>query len=313
LGPGDFYSYKNGQVSDTTHYASGKIVQSYLYLEPRLNVAYIFNENNSIKASYTRNTQNLHLVSNSTSSTPTDIWIASSKNVKPEIGDLVSVGYFGNINKNQFQFSAEAYYKWMQNQVDLKNGAEIRANELIEGELLFGQGRAYGLELLLKKKYGKLSGWAGYTYSRTERKIDGINNGNWYPARQDITHDFSLVGIYDINKKWSISATWVFNTGNAVTFPSGKYMLDGKIQFYYTERNGYRMPDYHRLDLGATWTIKKIKQFESSLNFSIYNAYGHKNAYSIDFKADEKDPTKINPVMTYLFTYVPSITYNFKF
>jgi hypothetical protein len=313
LGPGDFYSYANGQVSDTTHYASSKIVQSYFYLEPRLNVSYIFNENNSIKASYTRNTQNLHLVSNSTSSTPTDIWIASSKNVKPEIGDLVSLGYFGNINKNQFQFSAEAYYKWMQNQVDLKNGAEIRANELIEGELLFGQGRAYGLELLLKKKYGKLSGWAGYTYSRTERKIDGINNGNWYPARQDITHDFSLVGIYDINKKWSVSATWVFNTGNAVTFPSGKYVIDGNIQFYYTERNGYRMPDYHRLDLGATWNIKKTKQFESSLNFSIYNAYGHKNAYSIDFKVDEKDPTKINAVMTYLFTYVPSITYNFKF
>ena len=314
LGPGDFYSYAYGQLSDTTHYAAGKIVKPiYLNLEPRFNMAYILNESNSLKASYARFTQNLHQVSNSTSSTPTDIWIASSKNVKPEIGDQVSLGYFGNFKNNQYQFSAEVYYKWMQNQVDLKNGAEIQANEHIEGELLFGEGRAYGLELLLKKKFGKLSGWAGYTFSRTERKIDGINNGNWYPARQDITHDFSIVGIYDINKKWTVSATWVFNTGNAVTFPSGKYLIDGKIQFYYTERNGYRMPDYHRLDLGATYTLKKTKKFESSLNFSVYNAYGHKNAYSIDFVQDKNDPTKINAVMTYLFTYVPSITYNFKF
>ena len=314
LGPGDFYSYAYGQLSDTTHYAAGKIVKPiYLNLEPRFNMAYILNESNSLKASYARFTQNLHQVSNSTSSTPTDIWIASSKNVKPEIGDQVSLGYFGNFKNNQYQFSAEVYYKWMQNQVDLKNGAEIQATEHIEGELLFGEGRAYGLELLLKKKFGKLSGWAGYTFSRTERKIDGINNGNWYPARQDITHDFSIVGIYDINKKWTVSATWVFNTGNAVTFPSGKYLIDGKIQFYYTERNGYRMPDYHRLDLGATYTLKKTKKFESSLNFSVYNAYGHKNAYSIDFVQDKNDPTKINAVMTYLFTYVPSITYNFKF
>lgn len=314
LGPGDFYSYAYGQLSDTTHYAAGKIVKPiYFNHEPRLNVAYILNESNSLKASYARFTQNLHQVSNSTSSTPTDIWIASSKNVKPEIGDQVSLGYFGNFKNNQYQFSAEVYYKRMQNQVDLKNGAEIQANEHIEGELLFGEGRAYGLELLLKKKFGKLSGWAGYTFSRTERKIDGINNGNWYPARQDITHDFSIVGIYDINKKWTVSATWVFNTGNAVTFPSGKYLIDGKIQFYYTERNGYRMPDYHRLDLGATYTLKKTKKFESSLNFSVYNAYGHKNAYSIDFVQDKNDPTKINAVMTYLFTYVPSITYNFKF
>jgi len=313
LGPGDFYSYQSGAVADTTYYSTGKNVKTYINLEPRLNMAYILNEQNSLKISYSRFTQNLHMISNSTSSTPTDIWIASSKNVKPEIGDLMSGGYFGNFHNNGFQFSAELYYKWMQNQLDLKNGADIRANEHIEGELLFGKGRAYGLELLLKKKYGKLTGWLGYTYSRTERQINGINDGNWYPARQDITHDISIVGIYDISKKWTISATWVFNTGSAVTFPSGKYVIDGKVQFYYTERNGYRMPDYHRLDIGATYSLKKSNKFESSLNFSVYNAYGHKNPYSIDFEQDEKDPTKINTVMTYLFTFVPSITYNFKF
>jgi len=313
LGPGDFYSYANGAVKDTTHFNAGKVVKTYIEPEPRVNVAYVFDESSSIKASYDRFTQYLHMVSNSTSSTPTDIWIPSSNIVKPEIGDQISLGYFRNLKNNEYQFSAEAYYKWMQNQLDLKNGAQIQADEHLEGELLFGQGRAYGLELLLKKKYGKLTGWVGYTYSKTERKIDGINDGNWYPARQDITHDISVVGIYEINKKWTVSGTWVFNTGNAVTFPSGKYIIGGKTQFYYTERNGYRMPDYHRLDLGATYTMKKTKKFESSLNFSVYNAYGHKNPYSIDFETDEKDPTKINAVMTYLFTFVPSITYNFKF
>ena len=253
------------------------------------------------------------MVSNSTSTLPTDIWISSSNNVKPEIGDQASLGYFRNFDKDNYQFSSEVYYRWMQNQIDLKNGADINANELIEGELLFGIGRAYGLELLLKKNTGKLTGWIGYTFSRTERLIEGINNNNWYPARQDITHDISIVGIYDLNKKWTVSATWVFNTGNAVTFPTGKYIINGNIKYYYTERNGYRMPNYHRLDIGATRTLTKSKTRESSLNFSVYNAYGQKNPFSIDFEQDEKNPAKTNAVMTYLFTYIPSITYNFKF
>jgi hypothetical protein len=201
----------------------------------------------------------------------------------------------------------------MQNQIDLKNGADLQANEFLEGELLFGDGRAYGLELMLRKKTGRLSGWLSYTLSRTEKNIDGINENNWYPAKQDATHDISIVGIFDINDKWSISATWVYNTGNAVTFPSGKYEIDNNVQFYYTERNGYRMPSYHRLDLGATWNINKTDKFESSLSFSLYNAYGRKNAFSIDFQEDENDPTKTVAIKTYLFTYIPSITYNFKF
>lgn len=314
LGAGDFYSYdSNGAVTDTLSYSNGEIVKTYVNLEPRLNIAYIINETNSLKLSYTRNTQNLHLVKNSTSSTPTDIWIASSNNVKPEICDQFSIGYFKNFNENKFQFSAETYYRIMQNQLDLKNGAEIRANDKIEGELLFGEGRAYGLELFLKKKYGKFNGWVGYTLSRTERKINGINHGNWYPARQDATHDISIVGIYDINKKWSVSATWVYNTGSAVTFPSGKYTVNGNTEFYYTERNGYRMPAYHRLDLGATRYFTKSTKRESSLNFSLYNTYGRKNAYSIDFQDDPNDPTKTQVVKTYLFTFIPSITYNIKF
>ncbi|OIP81321.1 MAG: collagen-binding protein, partial [Porphyromonadaceae bacterium CG2_30_38_12] len=313
FGPGDFFSYQNTEIVDTTHYNRGQIVQSYFQLEPRINVTYVFNEKNSLKASYTRNTQNLHLISNATSATPTDIWISSSNNVKPEIGDQISLGYFRNFNKDNYQLSSEIYYRSMQNQIDLRNGADINANDKIEGELLFGKGRAYGLELLLKKKQGRLTGWLGYTYSKTERLIDGINNGKWYPAKQDITHDISVVAIYDLTKKWVLSATWVYNTGNAVTFPSGKYLINGNATYYYTERNGYRMPAYHRMDLGATYTLKKNKKSESSLNFSIYNAYGQKNPYTIDFQQDEKDPTKTVAVKTYLFTYVPSITYNFKF
>lgn len=313
FGPGNFYSYRNGEVADTTAFSRAEIVQTYFNIEPRLNIAYIINKYNSLKISYTRNTQNLHLVSNSTSTLPTDIWISSSQNVKPEIGDQTSLGYFRNFDKDKYQLSSEIYYRWMQNQIDLKNGADINANELIEGELLFGVGRAYGLELLLKKNTGKLTGWIGYTYSRTERLIDGINNNNWYPARQDITHDVSIVGIYDFSKKWTVSATWVFNTGNAVTFPTGKYMINGNTKYYYTERNGYRMPNYHRLDIGATRTLTKSKTRESSLNFSVYNAYGQKNPFSFDFEQDENNPSKTNAVMTYLFTYIPSVTYNFKF
>jgi hypothetical protein len=201
----------------------------------------------------------------------------------------------------------------MQNQVDYKNGANTQANELIEGELLFGEGRAYGVEFFVKKKYGKLTGWVGYTLSRSERRIDEINNGSWYPVKQDRTHDISVVAMYEITPKFSLAATWVFNTGSAVTFPSGKYMIDGQVVFLYTERNGYRMPAYHRMDIGATWQNKKTEKFESSWNFSVYNLYGRENAYVITFREDPNDPSKTQAVQTSLFRFIPSVTYNFRF
>jgi hypothetical protein len=314
LGSGNFYTYdKNGAVTDTTSYKSGQIVQNYLNLEPRLSASYVLNTQSSIKASYSRNVQNLHLISNSTTSSPTDLWIMSSKNVKAEIADQVSAGYYRNFKDNMFEFSAEVYYKALQNQIDYKDGANTQANDKLEGQLLFGKGRAYGIELLVKKKVGRLNGWVGYTLSKTERQIDGINNGNWYNARQDRRHDISVVLIYDLTKKWSISSTWVYYTGNAVTFPSGKYVVDGKTQFLYTERNGYRMPAYHRLDLAATWVVKKTEKRESSWSFSLYNAYGRQNAYTITFQQSTSDPNKTEAVQTSLFRWVPSITYNFKF
>ncbi|MGE0079629.1 MAG: TonB-dependent receptor plug domain-containing protein [Bacteroidales bacterium] len=314
LGAGDFYSYdKDGNTIDTAKYNSGQFVKTYYKLEPRLSVNYVVNEKNSIKASYARNVQNLHLLSNSTSGNPTDLWIPSSNNVKPEISDQVSLGYYRNFSDNKFEFSAEAYYKKLQNQIDYKNGAEINFNENVESQILFGKGRAYGLELFFKKKTGRFNGWISYTLSRTERKFNEINNGSWYPAKQDRTHDISIVGIFELSKRWTLSATWVYYTGNAVTFPSGKYEIDGKTMWLYTDRNANRMPAYHRLDLGATWVAKKTDRFESSWAFSLYNAYGHDNAYTITFRDNESDPTKTEAVQTTLFKFIPSVTYNFKF
>ncbi|MFA5820081.1 MAG: TonB-dependent receptor [Bacteroidales bacterium] len=324
IGPGDFYTYnKTGETTDTASYSSDEFVKTYFNIEPRINANYIIDEKSSLKISYAKNTQNLHLLSNFTSGNPTDLWIPNSNNVKPEIANQISFGYFRNFQDDNFEFSTEIYYKHLQNQIEYKDGAkqfnifgngnELIFNENVESQLLFGRGRAYGIEFSLRKKSGRFNGWAGYTLAKTEKKIAGINNGEYFPAKQDRTHDISLVGIYELSKKWTISATWVYYTGNAVTFPSGKYQVAGQIVYYYTERNGYRMPDYHRLDIGATWQRKKTEKFESNWSFSLYNAYGRKNAFSITFREDPDDPSKTQAVQTTLFRWIPSFTYNFKF
>jgi hypothetical protein len=311
---GDTYNvYENGILTNSIELAAGEIGKTFHNLEPRLQFSILLNDLSSIKGGYARNTQNLHLLNNSTSSTPTDQWIGNSYNIKPEIADQVSLGYFRNFNESKYQLSIETYYKGLQNQVDYKNGADINGVPDVESELLFGKGRAYGLEFLIKKTAGKFTGWIGYTLSRTERKIDGINDNNWYLARQDRMHDLSVVTMYDITKRWSISALFVYNTGNAVTFPSGKYNIEGNTVFYYTERNGYRMPSYHRLDFGATYSKPHKSRYESSWNFSLYNVYGRENAYTITFENDPNDPTRTRAIQLSLFRWVPSITYNFKF
>lgn len=314
MGPGNFYNYDaEGETKDTLVLKSGDFGKTYVNPEPRAGVNYIINERNAVKLHYGRNAQNLHQLSNSTSGNPTDLWVPSSNNIKPQISDQISFGYFRNFLDNSLEFSTEVYYKFMQNQIDYKDGAELNFNEKVENQLLYGDGRAYGLELFLKKKYGKLTGWIGYTLSRSERKIAGINSGKYYPAKQDRLHDVSIVGMYELGKKLTVAVTWVYYTGNAVTFPSGKYAVDGQVLSYYTERNGYRMPDYHRLDVGVTWLRKQTEHFESSWNFSVYNAYGRKNAYSITFRENADDPTRTEAVRTTLFRWIPSATYNFKF
>ncbi len=314
LGGGDFLTVDpDGNVTNSTYYKKGEVVKTYLNLEPRLSLSYLLNTQSSVKASYVRNAQNMHMISNSTSSRPSDKWLPSSLMVKPEVSDQFAVGYYRNLFNNAFELNVESYYKTMDNQIDYRDGAETFNSDNIETQLLYGIGRAYGLEVLFKKKKGDFTGWLSYTLSKTERKIDGINGGNWYNARQDRTHEVALVGSYQLNKRWSLSASWIYYTGDAITFPTGKYNMDGQVFFYYTDRNTYRMPSYHRLDLGANLQLKKRKNFSSELSFSLYNAYGRKNAYMINFREAENDPSRTEVVRTTLFQFLPSVSYNFKF
>ncbi len=314
VGPGDVFTYdEEGDVATTETFDSGEIVETYSGLEPRAGLTYLISDDTSVKASYGRNRQYLHLVSNSTSGTPIDVWIPSSNNVKPQIADQYALGYYRNFKDNAYESSFEVYYKDMQNQVDYRTGAELVFNENVESQLLFGKGWSYGAEFYIKKNIGKLTGWASYTWSKTDRSFEGIDNGDTYPANWDRTHDLSLVGIYKLNPKWMLSASFVYQTGNAITYPVGKYRVDDEIINLYDTRNDNRLPDYHRLDLGATWQLKKTSRFESSLNFSVYNAYGRKNAFSINFQEAENDPNRTEAVKLSLFSFVPSVTYNFKF
>ena len=313
-GPGIFNNYDlEGRISSSRSYGSGELVKNYFRLEPRLSASYLLSEYSSLKVSYTRNSQNMHLMSNSTASSPTDLYIMSSNNVKPEIADQVAGGYFRNFNEDKYEFSAEIYYKTMLNQIEYRSGTDLRGNRNVEADLLYGEGRAYGIELYIKKRFGKLNGWVGYTLSRTERRFDDIDNGIWFNAKQDRTHDLSLVGIYKAGPRWTLSSTFVYNTGNAVTFPAGKYQVNNQTYFYYSARNSDRMPDYHRLDLAATLEAKPGKKLQSSWSMGFYNVYGRKNAYSIDFRDDPDDKTKTQAVKTTLFGIIPSITWNFKF
>lgn len=314
VGPGDFHQFdEDGNWVETISYDYFKWVKTQGGPEPRLALNYQLNTQSSVKASYNRIYQFIHLLSNSTSSTPTDVWLPSSDYVKPQLSDQWSLGYFRNSKKNLIETSVEIYYKNLQNQIDYKNGADLIFNSTVEAELVFGRGWAYGTEFLIKKNYGKLTGWLGYTWSKTMRQFEQINEGKAFPARQDRRHDVSVVAMYDLSRKLKISAAWVYNTGNAVTFPNGKYVIDGKVIGYYTQRNGYRMPDYHRLDLGLTWIRKQTAKFESSWNFSVYNAYGRENAYFISFRQSEKDPEQTEAVQISLFKLIPSVSYKFKF
>jgi hypothetical protein len=314
IGPSTEYSFNaRGEEVDSTKFADGNWYNPYWNLEPRFNATYVFDENTSVKLGFNRMAQYIHLLQNSTGGTPVDYWIPSSPNVKPQIADQISAGFFQNFSDNRYQFSFETYYKAMQNQIDYRTGANILLNEKVERELLYGVGKAYGAEFLIEKKEGKLTGWIGYTLARSRKKIEGINKDEWYNARQDRIHDLSIVAIYQLNKKWTFSANWVYSTGNAITFPAGKYYIDGSIANLYTERNGYRMPDYHRLDVGVTWLIAQKRYYRSELNISVYNAYAHKNPYSYIFSEDGDRPGQTKTTMVYLFSAIPSVSWNFKF
>jgi outer membrane receptor protein involved in Fe transport len=302
------------KVAYTKTYKNGKIYHHQYQFEPRLGLVYLFNDEHSIKASYSRTTQYIQLASNSAAGSPLDVWFQASRNVKPQLSDQYAAGYFRNFADNTYEASAEVYYKDMRNVIDFKDHANLMGNEDLEQEVRFGKGYSYGLELMLRKNSGLLTGWISYTLSKSRRKADEINGGSWYRSPYDKPHTVSIVGNYELSRIWSVSANWVYSTGTPVTYPTGRYQIENNYVPIYSGRNAYRYPAYHRLDLSATLKLSKPeKRINHELNFSLYNAYGRKNPWTITFMEDVNRPGVMNGEMIYLFSFVPSITWNFNF
>ena len=299
-------------------YRNYKSVTNYTNLEPRLAVKYDLSETSALKASYNRMSQYLHLISNTVASTPIDLWLPTTNNLAPQLADQVALGYFRNFEQNTYEASAEIYYKDFQNQIDYIDNANIFFNTQLEGDLLSGDGRAYGLELYVKKNKGKLTGWVSYTIARTERQVNGINRDEWYPTRFDRGHNLSIVSSYELSKKWSFSANFVFSSGTPATFPTNRYEIQGVVLPHNDKdaRNNYRIPNYHRLDISATLTPRKNenRKFKGEWVFSVYNVYNRRNPFSIYFEQDEVDPRVTNAVrFSVIGNFVPAVSYNFNF
>jgi hypothetical protein len=292
-----------------------KIYNTYHGIEPRIGANFIISENSSIKTGYSRTYQYLLVASNSVAGNPLDVWISVNKNIKPEIADQVSVGYFRNFLQNKIEGSVEVYYKNMQNQVDFKEFSEPLFNPRVDEALRFGKGRAYGIELSLRKNEGKFTGWVSYTLSRSERKIKDIQEKDWYLSPYDIPHDFSIVAMYELTKRINVSAVWVYQTGRPFNSPAARWEFGKLILPYYPGRNKDRYPNYHRLDLSLTLKskVKPNKRFRGEWVFSAYNAYNKDNATSIYFETDKTDPLRTKAMQSSLFRIMPSITYNFNF
>jgi TonB dependent receptor/CarboxypepD_reg-like domain/TonB-dependent Receptor Plug Domain len=317
----------SGYVLDTKANDSNKILQTYSNFEPRFNAKLETGENSSIKASYNRMTQYIHLMSNTAASTPLDVWTSSTNNIKPQLTDQVALGYFKNFGDNDYETSLEVYYKDFQNQIDYADRANLFLNPTFEKDLLFGDGRAYGVELYIKKNKGKLTGWTSYTLARTERQIVGLNNGNWFPNRFDRTHTLNIVAQYELNKKWSFGANFAYISGVPYSLPTRQ----GAVESYtygITEsgvRGNIRIPAYNRLDVSATKKNKKalFGKGESEWVFSVYNLYNRRNPFSIYTQPKTTDVESVQQAeqtirseavrLSIIGSLIPSITYNFKF
>ncbi len=332
LGPGTkyiFYPSTNPgdrkTINSEVKMDKWKNIQSFSNLEPRISINYKFNNSNSLKISYNKMVQYIHLLSNTAASSSLDVWTPSTNNIKPEKVDSYAIGYFKNFKENLFESSIEFYYKNLKNQIDYIDGADILINKYIEGDLLFGVGRAYGMELLFRKKSGRLNGWVSYTLARTELKIDGINNFKWYPTRYDQTHNLKFTSNFDLNKRISFAGNLTFISGTPVTFPTSKYVIQGFVIPHNSNnsRNDRRIPNYHRLDFSVTINGKKenkkgkIRKNNNSLVIGIYNVYNRKNPFSIYFSQGKKVasesfvPGQVTR-LSIIGSFVPSITYNFK-
>jgi outer membrane receptor protein involved in Fe transport len=294
---------------------------TFTNLEPRIALAYTLDPNNSIKASYTRLAQYLHLLSNTSSPTPLDVWTPSGPFVKPQLLDQYALGYFKNLKDGDYSLETEFFYKDIQNRIDYIDGANLIANDAIEQIILNGEARAYGFELLLRKNRDRFEGWLAYTLSKSEQRTPGrnasetgINSGNWYNTPYDKTHDVSLYVNYELNEKWSFNSNFVFQTGQPTNYPIGQFEFQNLAVPYYGPRNKQRLPAYHRIDFSATLTPRKNKgrKLQSEWVFSIYNLYNRRNAASIGFSRN--GDTGVNEaVRTSIFGLVPAATYNIKF
>lgn len=325
LGPGIYYEYidvdpgrRKQPVLPGESYSKGEVVKQYANWEPRLALNVGVTNTASIKASYNRTAQYLHLLSNTAASSPLDVWTLSSPNIKPQTADQVALGWFQNFADNAYDFSVEVYYKKLYNQIDYVPSSDLLLNNYVEGDLLFGKGRAYGTEFYLKKNKGKLNGWISYTLSRTERQIETISNNNWFPARFDKPHHLNLVAIYDLNKRLSFSGNFVFTSGTPATYPTNRFEFNGwALPYNYTNvRNNNRIGAYHRLDLSATLKLQKklFKTGEQEMVFSVYNAYNRRNPFSVFGRINEENPLKTEAVRyAVMGSIIPAITYNFKF
>jgi hypothetical protein len=302
------------KANDTVSYKKGNVYNDFGNFEPRISLRYQLNLKSSVKASYNRTTQYLHQASNSTSATPLTVWVTSSPNIKPQISDQFAVGYFRNLFKDVVEVSAEAYYKDMQNTIDFRDNASLILNEFLEGEFRIGNSYSYGVELLVRKNIGKLTGWVGYTWSRTRRKIPEINKGKEFFASYDRTHDISIVGVYELNKRVTLSTNWLFSTGSAISIPTGKYTFQGEQVNVYSDRNSARIPSFHRWDISLTLKTKDKpnRKYQSEWAFSVLNTYFRKNTYNINFRKNE-DTGELEAIKTYFFPILPSVAYNIKF
>ncbi len=315
LGGSLYYDIEeNGDIGWYYNYNKNQIVKTYFTLEPRASLNYQFSILNapfSIKLAYARTSQHIHALRNQNTSTPFDRYTLSSNIVEPEIADQISLGIFAATPDQAYDVSLEGYYRKVDHVLDYRDGKSFSSEIEIERLILPGEGKGYGAELAIRKNTGKLTGWLAYTLSWSKTRIQGVNGGRWYDANNDRRHDISIVGMYQLSKRWTLNSAWVFNTGQAFTAPSGKYQIEDNWIYYYAERNGYRAPDYHRLDVSAVWS-KRYRRSTHEWVFSIYNLYNRYNPYLINFE-DSENGARTKAVQYSLFGIVPSVAFNIKF
>ena len=312
LGGSLYYDIEpDGSIGWYYNYKDNEIVKTYVTLEPRASISYQLSELTSVKLGYARTSQNIHALRNQSTSTPFDRYTISSNIIRPEVANQVSAGFYMMTPKQDYDFSAEVYYRKTDDVIDYRDGKSFGSEIEIERLVLPGEGKSYGVELCARKNMGPLTGWLAYTLSWSKTRIEGINGGNWYDANNDRRHDINIVGMYRLNDRWSFNAAWVFNSGQAFTAPSGKYQIIDNWIYYYAERNGYRAPDYHRLDVSAVWS-KKYRRTTHEWVFGIYNLYNRYNPFLINFE-DGEQGAGTRAVQYSLFGIVPSVSFNINF